>query len=396
MVFFFCLQLLGCAGSGPGGGKDIERLSPREVQIRLDLAEAYLRGNEPRLSLQELSRIQGTAAALPRFHFVLGFTHFSLGHWGDAAAAFQKAVALDPAYAEAWNNLGLAYLADDNYKSAEAAFTSALGVPTYRTPEIAALNLAMLHMEQGDSAKARQYIDLALELNWRLGQAYLLAAELAAGQGDLDKAIELLERGVAADLNNTRMMLTLAEYLLLVGKSRDARLWLERVQAAAPPNSPEADIALEYLNSLDRGGGEAGNDATSISAIVVRPTRDSEVPSLPQLVEPPAPEPVSGDADVEAQEIQDVDQSAIFIVQIGAFKDQGNADVLRKRYADKGYPSDMAEILHRGSTWFIVFIDSSVEKERVQRRAEQFQKQEKIPAVVTRIGMGRYLELDAP
>lgn len=395
LVFLVWLQLLGCAGSSPRGSNGVEHINPREVMIRLDLAEAYLRNAEPRLSLQELTRIRAAAGAMPRYHFVLGYTYFLLGHREDAVTAYQTAVALDPDHAEAWNNLGLAYLAVDNFKDAEAAFTRALSVPTYHTPEIAALNLALLSMEQNDPIKARRYVDLTLELNWRFGRAYLLAAELEAGQGDLDKAVEILERGVAADLNNTRLMLTLAEYLLLVGKTRDARLWLERVLVAVPQDSPEAAMVSEYLRSLDRGVGAAGSDVT-MPALVGGAARDSEVFAVFRSAVPSAPGPGSGDAHAGTKEVQDVDQSATYIAQIGAFMDQGKAKVLRERYAVKGYPAGIAEILHLGSTWFVVFIDSAADKEQAQLRADQFQKQENIPAVVTRIGMGRYLERDTP
>ena len=245
------LGLTGCAGTGPGGSGQ-EPIGQREVEIRLDLADAYLRNNEPRLALQELMRIEHAAARLPRFHFTMGYAQFVLGNRAAAAEALQKAVALDPDHAEAWNNLGLAYLAADRLADAESAFVRALNIPTYRTPEIAALNLGLLHMERNDPVTAKKYVNQALDLNWRFNQAYLLAAEIEVGQGDLGAAVDVLRRGVEADMSNARMQLTLAEYLLLAGRNREARVWLERVFDISTPNSTEEQLATKYLRSLER------------------------------------------------------------------------------------------------------------------------------------------------
>lgn len=254
VVFIICLGLVvsGCAGTGasvPSQGEEGRGLSSREVQIRLDLADAYLRNDEPRMSLRELLRIQRAASGSPRFQFTLGYTQFVLGDWPAAVEALERTVALEPGHAEGWNNLGLAHLAQDDFTAAEFAFQRALEIPTYQTPEIAALNLALLHSERGDPVAARRYADRAMELNWRFGRAYLLAAEIEVGRGNMDGAVDLLRRGVEADTANVRMILALAEYLLLAGRDQEAGKWLLLVLEAAP-DGPEAKTAEDYLQSL--------------------------------------------------------------------------------------------------------------------------------------------------
>ena len=370
------LLLLGCATgsdmtSGQGHG---EAVSQQEVRIRLDLADAYLRNDEPRMSLQELLRIQRAASGSPRFQFTLGYTQFMLGNWPAAVEALERTVALDPHHAEGWNNLGLAHLAQDDFTAAEFAFGRALAIPTYQTPEIAALNLAMLHLERDDPVAARRYADRAMALNWRFGRAYLLAAEIEVGQGNLDAAVDLLRRGVEADTANVRMILTLAEYLLLAGRDQEAEKWLVLAIEAAP-DGPEALTAEGYLRSLGR---------------TVSPAAQSTGGGM---VSETAPETASGAAvPISPEPFAD----PMYIVQVGGFLDSRRAIALRDSYTAKGYPVGTAEVKHAGRQWFLVYIGAFLEQDAAQRQAREFQRRENIDAVVTRVGMGRYLPLDVP
>ena len=48
------------------------------------------------------------------------------GLWSEAASHWQKAVELDPTYAAAWNNLGIAYEQQGQFTKARAAYEKAL------------------------------------------------------------------------------------------------------------------------------------------------------------------------------------------------------------------------------------------------------------------------------
>jgi Tfp pilus assembly protein PilF len=242
------------AGCGGRHGSPIQEqgVTQREVEIRLDLAEAYLRNNEPRLALQELYLIQPQAQSLPHFHFTLGYTRLLLGNGAEAAGDFRRAVELDSGHAEAWNNLGLALLSINQIEEAKKAFTSALSISTQRTPEVAALNLAQLYMDSDRQDLALQYVNLALELNRRFPEAYLLAAEIELSRGKAEHAVAILKQGVEANAENPRILLTLAEYLIFAEQNDQALVWLDRLLNTAP-NSPEAKIALEYKRSLGDG-----------------------------------------------------------------------------------------------------------------------------------------------
>jgi tetratricopeptide (TPR) repeat protein len=92
----------------------------------------------------------------------LGAALHSLGRRGEAAAAFQTALQLDPASAEAWFKLGLA-LQDSRLPSrAEAAYRRALAL----RPDLAEAqaNLGVALQEQGDLEAAKQAYGRAINL----------------------------------------------------------------------------------------------------------------------------------------------------------------------------------------------------------------------------------------
>lgn len=295
-----CLAVLvflgGCGGHHGSRGQE-HALTQREAEIRLDLAEAHLRNNEPRLALRELNLIQPQAQVLPRFHFILGYTRLLLGNGLDAAAAFRRTVELDPDHAEAWNNLGLALLSVNQMEEAEKAFNSALAVSTYRTPEVAALNLAQLYMDSDRQDLALQYANLALELNWRFTKAYLLVAEIELSRGNAERAVALLKQGAEANPGDPRILLTLAEYLILAGQNDQALIWLDRLLDTAP-DSPEASIATEYKRSL--GGGQAA--FIGQKGLVLEQPIQEVAPPEPAARQPVEERPVQPDPGIQAEQ----------------------------------------------------------------------------------------------
>ena len=86
----------------------------------------------------------------------------------------------------------------------------------------------------------------------------------------------------------------------------------------------------------------------------------------------------------------------MYIVQVGGFLDQHKAKALRDGYAAKGYPAGTVEVTHAGRQWVLVYIAAFHDLDSAQRRAREFLSLENVAAVVTRVGMGRYLPLVSP
>lgn len=392
----FCLTavlvLAGCAGHRTDGSGDA--ISDREVELRLDLAEAYLRNNEPRLALQELNLIEAQARTLPRYHFSLGYARLLMGNAAEAAAALRKAVELAPDHGEAWNNLGLALLSLGDLDGAEAAFGSALAVPAYRTPEVAALNLAQLYLDRDQPVPALRYVNLALELNWRFTNAYLLAAEIHLIQGNADQAVQLLRRGAEGNLDDPRILLTLVEYLLIAGQPDQARPWLKQLLETAPPGSREAARAKEYQQALDdwRVSFMGREGLILEQSIAEEPTVAEPEEQDPAREQPRSALPAPEDSALNAQKQADASWESAYLVQIGAFLSADRAAKMRADYQAKGHAAGIYQVQRKGKTWHLVYIAAEQTREEAEEAARRFRADEDRATYIVRVGRGRYLD----
>jgi Tfp pilus assembly protein PilF len=239
LCILMALTLGACAHSRPS----------HEVTLRLDLAEAYLASRKPQLALQELLATSDRAQHLPRYHFDLGMTYYALDQLDQAQTSLKRAVEIDPTYGEAWNNLGRVLEVQKRTEEAAAAYQRALSILTYATPELAAVNLARLHLGQGKPEEAESLARLAIRRNWLYAPAYILLAQILESRGDLKAAQETLEEGIAANLNAPALKLALAENMLRQGKTTEAKaLFHELTQRHA--GSHEASLAKDYLGIL--------------------------------------------------------------------------------------------------------------------------------------------------
>ena len=242
------LFFLACA---PGAGLQ-EKVTPEQIQARLELAESYLGEQEPRLALQQILLIKPAARDNPRLYFDLGLTYMALGEEQKAEQVYLKAIQLDQNYAPAWNNLGQVYMVRGSYSQAEQAFKKALSILTYLTPEFAAYNLAHLYLRQKRIDLALQYATLSIEKNWRYIPGYILVAKLYLQKGQLNEAINLLKQGVEANPENTQIILNLAEYLVRTGDpdaNEQAKKYFRQILQLNPA-CQEAQVARDYLDFI--------------------------------------------------------------------------------------------------------------------------------------------------
>ena len=246
IIVFIALLAAGCAHSGRSS---TPAASGHEIQVRLDLAESYLSGGNPRLALQELLRIERDAGGVPRYGFDLGMAYLAVNEPKRAEKAMSRAVELDPEYGEAWNNLGRIRetLGDD--RGAAMAYEQALSILTYRTPEFAAYNLARLSRKLGRVQEAARYAETAVDKNWRYSPGYQLLAELALENNDAPGAQKWLEKGTAADMNDPDLLLALGENLVRLNREAEAEKTFRRI-VKEHPGTDQARTAIQYLHML--------------------------------------------------------------------------------------------------------------------------------------------------
>ena len=239
------LLVAGCAHTP----RQESRISPKEIESRLNLAKMYLMEAEPRVALEELRLIENEARNNPQLHFFLGVSYKLLNDHERSARAYEKSVTLDPAYGDAWNNLGQARQASGDLEGSRMAYEQALALDGYMTPEFAAYNMASLLAEQGKFDQALAYSQLGIEKNRRYIPLYLQKAELLRRTGRSEEALQVLEKGVLARPDSMHLRLMLAEEFIRVGRVHDARKWFLQI-IEQDSVSDEAKTAAHYLEVL--------------------------------------------------------------------------------------------------------------------------------------------------
>ena len=216
----------------------------------MDLASSYLANEQPRLALRQLKAIDRHRSDDPEYHYLYGLTSARLKRGQEAQEHFQKSVKLRPDFAQAWNNLGKVFLSLGDEDKAEQAFTRALGIPTYLTPELPAYHLARLYSKQDKLDKAKDMARQSIEANPGFAPAMSLLAQLLTESGKVQEAVDVLNQGLEFHPDTTRLMLELAENLLRLGRQDQAQHWFERIVHTADPKSEASQVAADYLDLL--------------------------------------------------------------------------------------------------------------------------------------------------
>jgi type IV pilus assembly protein PilF len=155
----------------------------------------------------------------PIYRNALGVVQLDLKRPAEAQAQFQRAIELEPAYAEAQHNLGLAHAEQGRFDEAIGRYQKALSIPTYATPEVAYHNLGNAYMAQGKLPEAEEAFRAAIQMDPRMTSAHF-------GLGTV---------------------------LLRAGRPEEARAAL-RTARDLEPDSPFGRAAREALRTLGEGG----------------------------------------------------------------------------------------------------------------------------------------------
>ena len=181
-------------------------------------------------------------------HDTLGYFLAKQGRTEEAAAHFRAALAIRPDDLPA--NLGLG-----TYEHGRGNLTAAIEryqlVARYTANELlraeAYGNLGSAYRQMGESKKAQQYFERALQLAPEQTMAMIGLGLIAQKEGDLPEAVRQYSHAMAVEPTDVGYLL-LAEALRLQGRSEEAKAISDRV-ARFSPNLAEAQATAESLLS---------------------------------------------------------------------------------------------------------------------------------------------------
>jgi Tfp pilus assembly protein PilF len=153
------LALAGCASTQD---QEVQRLRARATY---EQGLSHLSDKRVSLGLasfQEAARLDPTA---PLYHNTLGvvYLHY-LSKPIEAQAEFQRAIDLDPSYAEALTNLGVTLAQQGRWEDAIAAYRKAISLPIYPSPEVAYANMGWAYLNLNKPREAEESYRAAVQL----------------------------------------------------------------------------------------------------------------------------------------------------------------------------------------------------------------------------------------
>lgn len=214
-------------------------------------AESLLQKQQFPQAEEKLQTIVTNQAENPQAWFDLGFAQSHQGKTTEAIAAYKKAVALDPKWFEAQQNLGLALAKSGDLPAAAAALKTAVTLkPTIGGQQALAaawLSLAQV-TEESQPQEALAAYQKAAELDPTNSEAQLGVARMAERSGST-AAAEQQYLKLAAAGNNDSIEQLISLYLKQKRFS-DAETWLHKYLAANPQNAA-AQLQLGKLQAAE-------------------------------------------------------------------------------------------------------------------------------------------------
>jgi superkiller protein 3 len=166
-----------------------------QSEVRIKLGEYLAQSGQPARAIELL---ETTAGDDPDALVALGNAYTLASRVPEALATFERLLALDPANALAYENVGAAQL------------------------------------RSGDLAGAEQSLRRAIELDAQLAGAHTALGVVLAGTGRRGDAIDAWRRAVAIDPNELNALFNLTINLSAAGRVDEARPYGERFIALAP------------------------------------------------------------------------------------------------------------------------------------------------------------------
>lgn len=170
-----------------------------------------------------------------------------------SAAELEKAVAQDPQFTEAHNELGVTYRMQGRYNEAQNAFNRALALDSNYGEAL--VNNGIMKFENGDIAGAKSLYQQAIKRNSKNYMAHYRLGEALIEQGDYHAGLSSLNTGLALNRNNATIMSKMADAYARQGNTAASVANYRKAIQANPGYMPAyVGIANMFDN---RGDGEA-------------------------------------------------------------------------------------------------------------------------------------------
>ncbi len=223
--------------------------TPPDAENDFNTGLTHLRENRPKLALESFKRAASRDPKNPYVQKGLGVAYLTLNKFDEAAAAFRKALELNPYYADARNDLGTALMLGGKRAEGKKEFLTAFNDPTNPTPDLSARNLGQAYLEEKNFAEAANWFRSSIARNKTLVASYTGLTDALVALGRPDEAVPALEGGLKELPNSAPLLLSLGDALFRAGRLADAKARLEEA-IRYDPSGPAGKRAGELLKQF--------------------------------------------------------------------------------------------------------------------------------------------------
>ncbi len=183
------------------------------------------------------------------YHFNSGVTFYNQKEFSRAIQAYKKVLELDPAYVEAYNNLGIIYQMIGDVDRASEAYRKSTEInPRY---ERGYNNLGILFLLQGRYDEALDAFQKALAINPNAVESHINLGILSKKRGEWDKAIASYQSALAIDPLHKETHYNIALLYEHLGNSELAVIHYQQFIQLSKKSHPELVSRVQrHLNAL--------------------------------------------------------------------------------------------------------------------------------------------------
>ncbi len=171
----------------------------------------------------------GDLRAVALFYSNRGAESLRAGNAVEALGWLRKAVEIDPDFAGAWVNLGVALRRQGDVAGAEAAYRKALEIAPQTSSAYS--NLASILRMRGRDTEAAALLALAANADNRNPFSYIALGDLSMAQGRLQEAQRFYRQALRLHREDAEIYAALGLVALASGDTGQARKWLRRAEA---------------------------------------------------------------------------------------------------------------------------------------------------------------------
>lgn len=235
------LLLSGCAASTPKTEEsEVTRRADNYVQLGIE----YAKQGDYNTAVAKLQKALEIEPDFANAHHVMALVYNRIGDKQQAEQHFKRALELDPNDSQTLNDYGLFLCAGGKHQAADELFARAVANPLNATPEIAHANAGLCAARAQNYPQAEKYLRAALADNPRLPTALLEMADISFRLNRYLPARGYLQRYLESARHSARSLWLGIRIERQLG-DRDAAASYALALKSKYPDSEEARLFLE-------------------------------------------------------------------------------------------------------------------------------------------------------